>query len=194
MVTSSVRGLPSYTQKLFAAGKIPADLRGVVYSTVAKHGGAKEYAKLMKMYKSETLHEEKNRIGRALGNFRQKNLLQKTLKFAISKDVRPQDCVRMIGVITVNPEGTKIAWSFIKKNWKLLRKRYQGSRELSYLLEPMGVSTSVGHAKDIEYFLKKKPTPGTERTGSQVLERIHSNAAWFARDRREISTFIDVGT
>ena len=169
---------------------IPADLRGVVYSTAAKQGGAKEYAKLMKMYKAETLHEEKNRIGRALGNFRHKVLLQKTLEFAISKDVRPQDCVRMIGVVTVNHEGTDLAWSFIKKNWKLLRKRSSGSRELSYLLEPLGISTSVKRAKDIEAFLKKNPTPGTERTREQVLERIHSNAALLERDQRQLVVFL----
>ena len=181
----------SRAQKLFVAGKkIPADLRGVVYSTVAKHGGPKEYAKLMKMYKSETLHEEKNRIGRALGNFRQKNLLERTLNFAISKDVRPQDCVRMLGVVTVNPEGTDLAWRFIKRNWKLLRKHYSGSRELSYLLEPMGVSTSVKAAKDIESFLKKNPTPGTERTVSQILERIHSNAVWLKRDQNSLSELL----
>ena len=184
----------SQAQKMFASighkNPIPADLRGVVYNTVAKYGGSKEYAKLMKMYKAETLHEEKNRIGRALGHFRQKALLQKTLNFAISKDVRPQDCVRMVGVVTMNPEGTDLAWSFIKKNWKLFRERYSGSRELSYLLEPMGVSTSVNRAKDIEAFLKKNPTPGTERTVQQVLEHIYSNAAWLKRDRTAIRNFL----
>ena len=150
----------------------------------------REYTEFVKKYKSETLHEEKNRIGRALGHFRQKALLQKTLNFAISKDVRPQDCVRMVGVVTMNPEGTDLAWSFIKKNWKLFRERYSGSRELSYLLEPMGVSTSVNRAKDIEAFLKKNPTPGTERTVQQVLEHIYSNAAWLKRDRTAIRNFL----
>lgn len=172
---------------------IPVDLRGVVYSTVAKYGGVKEYGKLLKMYKAETLHEEKNRVGRALGHFRQKKLLQKTLEFALSKDVRPQDCVRMIGVVAMNPEGTDLAWNFIKKNWKLFRERYsgsRGSRELSYLLEPMGISASEKIAKDIEQFSKKNPTPGTERTASQVLERIRSNTAWLARDGKKLAVFL----
>ncbi len=182
-------------KKMFASvkggsNKIPADLRGVVYNTVAKYGAANEYTKLLKMYRAEVLHEEKNRIGRALGNFRHKNLLQRTLKFAISKDVRPQDCVRMTGVVTANPEGTDLAWAFIKKNWKMFRRRYSGSRELSYLLEPLGISTSEKKAKDIELFLKKNPVPGTERTAQQTLERIYSNAAWLARDTQRLSTFL----
>ncbi|HEY4526761.1 MAG TPA: M1 family metallopeptidase [Candidatus Paceibacterota bacterium] len=169
--------------------RIPADLRGVVYNTIARNGGTKEYAKLMRMYKRETLHEEKNRLGRALGHFRQKNLLQKALEFAVSKDVRPQDCVRMIGVATANPDGTDIAWSFIKKNWKTFQKRYTGSRDVAHLIEPMGVSISTQRAQDIATFLKKNPAPGTERTVQQVLERIHSNAEWLARDRKELEKY-----
>jgi len=180
-----------HAQKMFAhPEKIHADLRGVVYSTVTKHGGPKEYKKLMRMYRSAVLHEEKNRIGAALGNFRQKNLLKRTLAFAISKDVRRQDCVRMIGAVSINPEGADLSWNFIKKNWKTFVERYSGSRELNYLLEPMGISTSVQRAKDIERFLKKHPAPGTERTVQQVLERIHSNAAWLVRDRQHLKKYL----
>ncbi len=178
-------------QKMFTNfGKIPADLRGVVYSLVAKHGGAKEYAKLLKMYKAAALHEEKNRIGAALGNFRQKDLLKKTLAFAISDNVRRQDSTRMIAAVSTNPEGTALSWSFIKAHWKLFMQRYAGSRDLLHLLEPMLVSASVGLAKDIQDFLKKNPAPGTERTLRQVLEHIHSNAAWLARDREQLATFL----
>ncbi|RJQ34644.1 M1 family peptidase [Candidatus Parcubacteria bacterium] len=185
----------AHARKLFdgideKTNSIPADLRGVVYNTVAKYGGAKEYEKLLKLYKAATLHEEKNRIGRALGSFQQKELLQKTLAFAISDDVRRQDSVRMIMGITVNPAGTDIAWRFIKKNWKTFLKRYQGSREVAYLLEPLGISTSTSMAKDVAAFLKKNPAPGTERTVQQVVERTHSNAAWAARDRKQIAAFL----
>ncbi|PIR83629.1 aminopeptidase [Candidatus Kaiserbacteria bacterium CG10_big_fil_rev_8_21_14_0_10_51_14] len=184
-----------HARKLFASIKgsvnaIPADLRGVVYSLVARYGNAKEYAKLLRLYRTATLHEEKNRIGSALGNFRQKDLLQKTLAFAISKGVRRQDSVRMISSVTINPEGTELAWSFMKRNWKVFLERYGASREVSYLLSPLSVSTSVSTAKDIERFLKKNPAPGTERTVRQVLEQIRYNAAWLARDRKKLSEFL----
>jgi len=183
-------------QKLFSAitensNIIPADLRGVVYNTVARHGGTKEYAKLLKMYRVASLHEEKNRIGRALGIFQQKDLLQKTLNFALSDEVRRQDSVRMIASVTVNPHGTDIAWGFIKKNWKTFQKRYTGSRDVAHLIEPMGVSISTQRARDIAAFLKKNPAPGTERTVQQVIERIQSNAAWLKRDRKKMAQFLN---
>ncbi len=182
-------------QKMFGGirngrNMIAADLRGVVYATVARYGDAKVYAKLMKMYKAETLHEEKNRIGRALGMFRQKNLLEKTLVFTLSERVRRQDSVRMIASVSINPYGRDVAWSFIERNWKTFLERYAGYRELSFLLEPIGLSTSVKRAKDMKQFIKKNPAPGTERTLQQVVERIHSNAVWLERDRRELREFL----
>jgi puromycin-sensitive aminopeptidase len=172
------------------ANPVVPDLRGVVYNTVARHGGEKEYAKLLRLYESAVLHEEKNRIGRALGLFRQTELLAQTLEFAISDGVRRQDCVRMIMAVTVNPHGRDLAWSFIKANWKFFTERFQGSRDLAHLIEPMGSSALLADAKDVQAFLKTHPTPGTERTLKQVLERIHSNAAWLKRGRKELEQFL----
>jgi len=185
----------SHAKTLFAhvtskKNPIPADLRGVVYTTVARYGTQAEYEKLQKLYTAATLHEEKNRIGRALGSFSQPELLKKTLAFSLSKHVRPQDCVRMIASVTANPRGRDLSWSFIKKNWKTFLKRYSGSRELSYLLEPFSLATTEKWANDIGGFLKRNPAPGTDRTVRQILERIHSNAAWLTRDRKDIKTFL----
>ena len=169
---------------------VPADLRGIVYDLSAKNGGAKEYAKLLNMYKKVSLHEEKNRIGRALGSFKQKELLQKTLVFALTKHVRPQDSGRMISSVAVQPHGTELAWAFIQSQWKVLFERYAAGRDLSYLLMPLQVSTSVALAEELQQFLKKHPAPGTERTVQQVLEHIQSNAAWIARDRKQLAVFL----
>jgi len=182
-------------RKLFASvtekkNPIPPDLRGVVYMTVARHGGKAEYEKLMRHYKAATLHEEKNRAGRALGVFSQRELLEKTLAFALSSEVRPQDSVRMIAPVTVNPHGRELAWNFIKKNWTVFLGRYTGSRDLAYLLEPFATAASKKWAQEINAFLKKNPAPGTERTVQRVMEHINSNAAWLARDGKDIGTFL----
>ena len=171
--------------------KIPADLRGLVYAAVARSGGKKEYAALMDMYKKAHLQEEKNRLGSALTNFKQKKLLEKTLRFAISKDVRPQDCTRMIAGVAVNPHGNDLAWKFIRENWKFFLERYAGSRELSHLIDPMAVSTSVARAHELARFFKKNPAPGTERTLAQVVEQIRANALWLKRNRKELASFLD---
>lgn len=169
---------------------VPADLRGVVYGTVARFGGPADYRKLTALYKAVPLHEEKNRIGAALGGFRDAALLAQTLDFSLSDEVRLQDKTRMIAGVSVNPSGTDLSWKFIQKHWKTFTERFAGGRELAHLIEPLRVSTNVAHAGEIEKFFKKHPTPGTERTVRQVAEQIRANAAWLARNKASLASYL----
>lgn len=173
-----------------SADKISADLRGVVYSIVARHGDTAEHKQLTEMYKKAALHEEKNRIGAALGNFRQKELLEKTLRFALSDEVRLQDKTRMIALVTMNPEGSDLSWRFIEKNWKTFTGWYAGTRDLLHLVEPFRVSASKKRAGELKDFFKKHKVPGMQRTLDQTLEQINANAHWLANNKKSLATFL----
>lgn len=184
------------SQALFSAikkGKNPvhADLRGFVYSTVARHGGKVEYKKFLEMHKNATLTEEKNRIGRALGRFSQKELLEKTLAFSLSTEVRAQDTMYFIGNTLANPKGRDLAWKFIKKEWTVFLERYGGGKNLSTLVSSLGVFVHERDAVDIEKFFRKNGAPGAARTVEQVLERIRTKANWLARDRKKIAKWVN---
>ncbi|MBI1838871.1 MAG: M1 family metallopeptidase [Candidatus Colwellbacteria bacterium] len=168
---------------------IHADLRSVVYNLTTKNGGVKEYEKLAKMYKAVSLHEEKNRIGRALGNFRNKNLLKKTLAFSLSKHVRPQDTIGIIAGVWFNPDGHDLAWNFVKANWEDFLKRYGGGHSLSRLLACAGSSASAAQAKNFKDFFKKNAAPGAKRTIEQALESINSNVAWLMREKIRLAKY-----
>ncbi|HBB44037.1 MAG: hypothetical protein UW27_C0017G0020 [Parcubacteria group bacterium GW2011_GWA1_44_13] len=169
---------------------IPADLRGVVYGTVARRGGKDEYKKFLEMYKNATLTEEKNRIGRALGRFSQKELLEKTLAFSLSKEVRSQDTMYYIGNTLANPKGRALAWKFIKKEWPVLLERYGGGKSLSTLVSSLGIFVHESDAADIEKFFRENPAPGASRTVEQVLERIRTKVAWLSRDKKKLAKWI----
>ncbi|MEK7569147.1 MAG: M1 family metallopeptidase [Patescibacteria group bacterium] len=169
---------------------IPADLRGVVYATVARHGGKAEYEKLIQMYKDAALHEEKNRIGAALGRFMQKELLEKTLAFSLSNNVRHQETIRFFGAVLGNPKGRDLSWKFMKQKWPVLLERYGGAKSLSSLVSYLGVFVRERDAADIERFFKKNPAPGAARAVEQVLERIRTKALWLARDKKKIAKWL----
>ena len=170
--------------------KIDPDLRGVVYNLVASNGEEKEFNTLIKMYKEEDNQQEKDRIGRSLGHFKQKNLLEKALDFAISKHVRFQNTLGIIASVWGNPKGRYLAWEFVKKNWKLLKERYAGGQYFTRVFEPAGEFTLSSDAKDIEVFVKKNPIPEAKRTIAQAIERIYSNADWLKRDKEKIKKFL----
>ncbi len=176
-------------QSLFGT-KINPDLRGVVYNLVAENGGESEFNTLVKMYKEEENQQEKDRLGRALGLFKPKTLLQKTLEFSISKHVRYQNTLGIIVSVWGNPKGRYLAWEFVKKNWKLLKERYAGGHYFTRVFIPVGEFTKVSDAKDIESFVKKNPIPEAKRTIAQALEQIYSNVEWLKRDREKIEKFL----
>lgn len=177
------------SQSMFG-GKIDPDLKGVVYNLVAENGGKLEWNTLVKMYKEEDNMQEQDRIGRALGRFKSKTLLKKSLKFSITKFVRYNAALNIIASVWANPKGRYLAWEFVKSNWKLLKERYAGGHYFTRVFIPAGGFTKVTDAKDIERFVNKNPVPEAQRTIAQSLEQIYSNAEWLKRDIKKIEKFL----
>ena len=162
----------------------------MVYNLAAENGERQEFNTLVKMYKEEDHQQEKDRISRSLGLFKQKEILQKTLVFATSQYVRFQNTLQMIAAVWGNPQGRYLAWEFVKKNWKLLKERYAGGHYFTRVFEPAGEFTKISDAKDIEVFVRKNPIPEAKRTIAQMIERIYANADWLKRDKAKIKKFL----
>ncbi|MEK7586123.1 MAG: M1 family metallopeptidase [Patescibacteria group bacterium] len=172
-------------------GKIEADIRGVVYSVVARSGSKKEWDIFKKLHKKEDLHEEKDRLSRAMTQFENKALLGKTLELALSKDIRDQDAPFVIGSVWQNKVGRDLAWQFIKNNWKVLLEKYgEGGHFLGRLVSPLGSHIKISDAKNARKFFSKNNAPGAERTLEQSYERIYSNSAWRKDDYKALKNWL----
>jgi puromycin-sensitive aminopeptidase len=172
--------------------RVSPDLRGAIYSIVAAWGGKKEYDAFINLYKKETLHEEKNRIGGALGDFKNEKLLARACAFAMSRDVRPQDSVGILSGVGANPLGRDIWWDFMKKNWKTLVTRYgEGGLTLGRAMKAIGGSAEKKHLSGIKKFFRTRPAPGAKRSIEQVLERIEGNILWLKRDEKVIHKLLN---
>ncbi|MFA5931833.1 MAG: M1 family metallopeptidase [Candidatus Paceibacterota bacterium] len=171
--------------------QVSPDIRGAVYSIVATHGGIKEYNILIKQYKKETLHEEKNRIGNALGDFSNPKILKMACEFALSKNVRIQDTVGILSGVGANPHGRDIWWNFIQKNWKTLVSRYgEGGLTLGRAVKAISGSSEEKHLKNFKKFFANHEAPGAKRAIEQIIERLEGNIAWLKRDKKVIHSFL----
>jgi aminopeptidase N len=177
--------------KIFKAGKTSPDIRSTVYLLAAENGNDKLHQKFITMYKQSDLQEEKNRIGRALGRFKKRELLQKTLEFAISKNVRLQDAPSIIVAVWSNFFGKDLAWSFFKRHWPQFVKCYgEGSNLLQRMVKSASLFTTKKYARDVKGFLEKHKFPAVKRTTEQVLEKINSNAAWLKAEKTAVGRWI----
>jgi puromycin-sensitive aminopeptidase len=176
---------------LMRGAHVEPDIRGTVYRLAVMNGGIKEYNFLIKKYKSEPLHEEKNRIGGALGYFKQNKILCDVVHFSLSKDVRPQDTIGILSIVGANPLGRDIWLKCLKQNWKLLVSRYgDGGHYLSRLIKAISGSAEEKHFKTFKKFFATHEAPGAKRSIEQVLERLEGNILWLKRDKKIIEKFL----
>lgn len=170
---------------------IHADLRSPVYKAVLSVGDENTYNTMLRLYREADLHEEKDRICRALGAIKDENILRKVLDFAMSDEVRSQDTVFVIISVAMTKLGRDLAWNFMKDNWQELINRYQGGFLLARLVKHTTENfASDEKAKEIEDFFATHESPGAERTVQQSCESVRLNAAWLSRDRESIQQYL----
>jgi puromycin-sensitive aminopeptidase len=161
------------------------------YKAVLQNADEKIYDMMLTLYRSTDLHEEKDRISRALGVMNDQKLLKKVIQFAMSTEVRSQDAVFVIASVAINHRGRDLTWEFFKSNWKVLLDQYSGGFLLTRLIRHLTENfASEEKAVEIENFFKKNEFPGTERTVQQSTETIRLNASWLNRDVDQIREYL----
>ncbi len=171
---------------------INPDIRGAIYAVVANHGGQKEYKALKAMYQKETLHEEKNRIGYAMCEFKNPKILCDVVDFAFSSHVRIQDTERFLAALAGNPMGRDIWFKAMRMHWKTILERYgQGGYTLSRMVKAISGSAEKKHLRAFKKFFVSRKAPGAERSITQAIEKMESNILWLARDGKKIAKFLE---
>lgn len=161
------------------------------YRAVSQSANKSDYEELLNLYRATDLHEEKDRISRALGSISSVELLQQVIQFAMSDEVRAQDSVFIIASVAINPLGRDLSWTYFKENWKILLNQYQGGFLLTRLVKHLTENfASEEKALEIENFFKTHDFPGTERTVQQSIETIKLNSAWLQRDLSKITEYL----
>jgi tricorn protease interacting factor F2/3 len=90
--------------------------------------------------------------------------------------------------ISANHHGKKILWPWLKKNWKKIRVKVGvGSPLLNRVVSSISAVADSSMQGEIRQFFKKNPTPGTEMTLSQTLERIRIHDQFIKQLRREFA-------
>jgi tricorn protease interacting factor F2/3 len=177
-----------FTQYLKNQNTLHPDIQAAVFSVVAWNGGQGTYRKILQLYKNAKSQEEKLRFLGALANFKDRKLLLRTLNFSQTKDVRSQNMHLPVIQSAANPYGKNILWPWLKKNWKGIRVKVgAGSPLLNRIVASISGVADASMQNEIKAFFKNNPTPGTERTLEQTLERIRINDAFLHRVRKEYS-------
>jgi len=164
------------------------DIQQSVFTLAAWQGDSKTHKQLIVLYKKAKTIEEKLRYLTALCYFKDEKLLLKSLAFSQTSAVRSQNMQLPIMTTSSNPYGKKILWLWLKKNWKKLSKKVgYGNPLFNRIVASIALIADESMKKEIRQFFKKNPTPGTERTLEQTLEKITIHSRFLGKMRKEFN-------
>lgn len=176
-----------FARYLKKPGTLRPDLRGAVYSLVALDGGIRTYGRFVSLYKKAGTQEEKLRYLGAMCSFRDRRLLLKTLEFSKTPHVRSQNAQLPVMRVSANIHGRTILWPWLQRNWKMLSGKVgHGNPIMSRIVSSISEVADSSMEPEIRRFFKKNPTPGTEMTLEQTLERMRADSRFLNRLSQEL--------
>jgi aminopeptidase N len=149
------------------------ELAGAALRVAAVNGGPDFYDKLMMALKNTKAPEEYYTYLFTLAHFENPKLLERTLDFAISPDVRSQDSLQLVGSVMHNPAGQDLAWDFVRQHWSAIEKA-GGPFASAEVVGATSTFCTAGLRDQVTDFFSAHKIPAAERTYKQSIERINN--------------------
>jgi puromycin-sensitive aminopeptidase len=177
------------------ATAVPPTLASTVLGVAAYGGDAMLYDLYMaQLPKLSGKPEEYYRFFNTLPSFRDPALVQRTLRFAISPDVRTQDTATLIAGLLGRTSSQDAAWAFVQENWDTLTNKLGVFQGIPRIAGAVGAFCTREKRSEVEQFFKDHPVPAAERTLRQAFERIDSCVAMKERQAAPASSWLATGS
>ena len=160
-------------QALTDPSSVDRQLAGGAFALAAINGDSEFYNKLINALKNPKSPEEYYLYFYTLPQFTDQKLLQRTLEYAISPDVRSQDALGLISNVLGNPDGQKLAWDFIRQHWSEIEKA-GGPFASAQVVGATSTFCDAGLRDQVTEFFAAHRIEAAERTYRQSIERINN--------------------
>ncbi len=146
--------------KLNDLAKVEPDMKRSVVMGYAR--SSNDYDGLINRYTKSTTDEERLRYLEGLASFKNPELVEKTLDFALSGKVKRQDVRNVILYATANPNAKTAVWQWFKKNMARLEEMYSGTAQFSIILREYLSIVGVGRLAKVEKFFSEHKVIGAD--------------------------------
>ncbi|MBI5222989.1 M1 family metallopeptidase [Candidatus Micrarchaeota archaeon] len=120
-----------FQELLTGKSSINPNLKRPIYFTTAFNSpDLEKFDQFLKVYGGSGSPEDKIIALVALGNLGDSNLLESALNLALSKEVRLQDSVILLGSVASNPSGRLLYMNWALTNWKRFMELYDPSSHM----------------------------------------------------------------
>jgi len=168
---------------------VDSELAGGALPLAALNGDSEYYDKLIAALKNPKTPELYYTYFYTLPQFTDPKLLQRTLDYAISPEVRSQDALQLITNVMGNPAGEKLAWDFIQSHWDAVSKA-GGPFASAEVVGATGVFCDAGMRDQVTTFFTAHRVQAAERTYKQSIERINNCVDLKAQQETQLASWL----
>jgi aminopeptidase N len=176
-------------QAIADPSSVDHELAGGAFPLAAINGGEDFYDKLMAGLKNTKSPEVYYGYLFTLAQFDDSKLLERTLDFSISPDVRSQDTLQLITGVMQNPAGQKLAWDFIQSHWDAVAKA-GGPFASAQVVYATSVFCDAGMRDQVTEFFSAHKVAAAERTYRQSIERINNCVDLKAQQEPQLASWL----
>jgi aminopeptidase N len=152
---------------------VDLEMAGSAFGLAALNGDSGFYDRVIAALKNPKSPEEYYMYLFTLPQFGDQKLLQRTLEFAISPEVRSQDALGVITGVMGNPAGQQLAWDFVRQHWTDVEKTGGPFASAQVVAATSGFCDAGSRDQVTEFFSAHK-VAAAERTYKQSIERINN--------------------
>jgi len=165
------------------------ELAQAAFQVAAQGGDDALYNKILNRLKTARTPEETFVYQQTLASFSDPQLLQRTLEFAISPDVRSQDSLLVITRVMQNPLGQKVAWDFVRSHWGKI-ENLGGPFAGGIIAQATSSFCNAGMRDEVKDFFDTHHAPASERTLKQSLESMNYCVDLKAQQQNQLASWL----
>jgi aminopeptidase N len=181
----------SLTRQLLA-GQKPADptLADAAVLLTSPSGDTERYDRMLRAARNAGDPDFKRAALDVLTRFQSRALVERTLEFALSGEVRNQDSWVLIALLLERRETQDQAWEFVVQHWEEIERRAtenSGAR----IVEAAGSFCTVAKRDAVAGFFRAHPVESSQRTLAKALDSIDDCIRLRAAQEPELRQWLD---
>ncbi|HXM24182.1 MAG TPA: M1 family metallopeptidase [Terriglobales bacterium] len=169
---------------------VESSLAGAAFGLAALNGDSALYDNLMIGMKNAKTPELHYLYFFTLSSFSDPQLLQRTLDYAISPEVRSQDTLGLIGAVMGNSAGEKLAWNFVRSHWAEVEKA-GGPFASAQVVTDAGSFCDAGLRDEVNGFFSAHKVAAAERSFRQTMERINNCVDLKSQQSNQLASWLE---
>jgi aminopeptidase N/puromycin-sensitive aminopeptidase len=177
-------------QGLQNPASVESGLATAAFGLTAQDGDSPLYDRLMAEMKSAKTPEQYYLYFYTLATFSDPKLLERTLEYAISPEVRSQDTLGLLGAVMANPAGEKLAWDFVRSHWAEVEKT-GGPFASANIVTSAGSFCDAGLRDPVNDFFSAHKVAAAERSFRQSMERINNCVDLKSQQSNQLASWLE---